>query len=210
MDVKTAIDERRAYRALLHDPITDEQVRRLAEAVRLAPSANDHQPWRLVFVRDPEVVARCKTAGVFPDFNEWVYRGAMFVAVCGRPGDDDTVEVVHKSYTKKGEKTVTSERPLYLFDLGIASAFMMLRATEMGVVAHPIAGYEETVAKDVFGIPEDYDIVAMLIVGKKTYDQAAIDSLPDDLRPDELERPERMGLDEFAFGDRFGDPIPGA
>lgn len=209
MDVKTAIDERRAYRALLHDPITDEQVRQLAEAARLAPSANDTQPWRFVFVRDEAVVEQCKTVGAFPDFNEWVYRGAMFIAVCGKASDDAKVEVVHKSYTKSGEKTTTSERELFLFDLGIASAFMMLRATEMNIVAHPIAGYEEPKVKDVFGIPEEYDVVAMLIVGKKTYDEEAVDSLPADLRPDEFTRPARKDLDEFAFADRFGNAIPG-
>lgn len=208
MDVKTAIDERRAYRALLHEPIDDHVVRELAAAARLAPSANDHQPWRLVFVRDDSVVARCKANEVFPDFNDWVYRGAMFVAVCGKPGDDDTVPVVHKSYSKgSGEKTTTSQRPLYLVDLGIATGFMMLRATELGVVAHPIAGYDEPKAKEVFGVPEEYDIVTMLIVGTKTFDQDAVDSLPKELRPDELERPARMELEEFAFADRFGDPI---
>lgn len=206
MTVKKAIEERRAFRALVADPVSDEVVRELASAARLAPSANDHQPWRLVFARRPDVFEACRTEEVFPSFNEWVYRAAMLVAVCGREGDDDVVPVVHRSYA--GHHGRTSQRPLFLFDLGSASAFMMLRATELGLVAHPIAGYDEPKVKKVLAIPDEYDVVAMLVVGTKTYDQDAVDSLPPDLQPDELRRPARLELGELAFADRFGTSIP--
>lgn len=206
--VGDAIEKRRAVRALLPEPVGDDVVRELAAAARLSPSAENKQPWRLVFVRSDETVRTLRDRAAFPDFNEWVFRGSMFVAICGREQDDDSVTVVHRSYSSHGEQTVTSDRPLFLFDLGIATGFMMLRATELGWIAHPIAGYDEPITKDVLGIPEDDDLVAMLIVGKRSTSEQDIDSLPPDLQADERQRPAREELSAFAFGDRFGRPIP--
>ena len=56
MDVKNAIQERRAYRSLDPVEITDGLVRDLAENARLAPSCFNNQPWRYVFAYDPEVL----------------------------------------------------------------------------------------------------------------------------------------------------------
>jgi nitroreductase len=50
MDVKRAIEERRAYRSLDPAGITDDLINDLAESARLAPSCFNNQPWRFVFV----------------------------------------------------------------------------------------------------------------------------------------------------------------
>lgn len=205
--VQDAIDDRRAYRALLDDPVPDDVVRELANAARLSPSANDTQPWRLVFVRDPATRRQLADRSAFPDYNQWVFRGAMFVAVCGLQGSDASIPVVHRSFAKQGDEQLTSTRPLYLVDLGIAAGFMMLRATELGLVAHPIAGYDEPLTKEILGVPEEYDLVTMLIVGKRSTAAADIDSLPADLQPSERRRPSRLATSEFAFTERFGTPI---
>ena len=42
----------RAYRSLLPDPVPDELVTRVLEAATHAPSAENHQPWEFVVVRD--------------------------------------------------------------------------------------------------------------------------------------------------------------
>jgi len=44
----------RAYRELLPDPVPDELVTRILEAATHAPSAENHQPWEFVVVRDPQ------------------------------------------------------------------------------------------------------------------------------------------------------------
>jgi nitroreductase len=58
MNVNEAIETRRAYRALAPVEITEDTVRDLAEAARLAASCFNNQPWRFVFVREREVLER--------------------------------------------------------------------------------------------------------------------------------------------------------
>ncbi|MGB5697114.1 MAG: nitroreductase family protein [Polyangiales bacterium] len=207
-DLEEAIEHRRAFRALLGPAIDDATTSKLAQAARLSPSANNAQPWRFVFVRDPQVLESFSTHNALPDFNQWAYRGSMFVVVCGSQADDATVKVAHRSFTTAPDGSkILLERPLFLFDIGIATGFMMLMATELGLVAHPIAGFDEARVKQLLAIPDPEQVVAMLIVGVKNPDPEAIDELPKDLRQDERRRPPRKPVESFAFRDRYGAPL---
>ncbi len=148
MNVKRAIDDRRAYRSLEPAEITDDLVRELATAAQLAPSCFNNQPWRFFFVRDPEALERLH--GAFSEKNAWATAGSMIVAVASRLDLDCAI----------------AGREYFLFDTGMATAFLILRATELGLVAHPIAGYKENRAKAALGIPDDMRLITLVIVGK--------------------------------------------
>ena len=121
MEVKEAIRTRRAYRSLDPVEITDDLIRELAESARLAPSCFNNQPSRLVFVRDPEVLKEIH--GVISRGNKWIQDASMIIAVANRVADDCQV----------------SGRDYHHFDSGMATAFLILRATELGFVAHQVA-----------------------------------------------------------------------
>ena len=125
MDVKQAIQTRRAYRSLEPVEITEELVTALAESAQLAPSCFNNQPWRFVFAYDPDILK--KLHGAMSKGNRWVEAGSMIIAI----------------FSQKDLDCLIKGREYYLFDTGMATAFIMLRATELGLVAHPIAGYKE-------------------------------------------------------------------
>jgi nitroreductase len=179
MDVKQAILTRRAYRSLDHVEITDELVRDLAESARLAPSCFNNQPWRFVFAHDPEVLK--KLHGAMSKSNEWTQAASMIIAVFSREDLDCRI---------KG-------RNYYLFDTGMATAFIILRATELGLVAHPIAGYNEGAVKQILGIPEDMQVITLVNVGKHSETIGPL--LTEKQAESEKERPERLPLEKFAF-----------
>lgn len=189
MDVVEAIRERRAYRSL--DPIdaTDELVRDLAEAARLAPSCFNKQPWRFVFVRDPDALGRVH--GALSRGNEWAKSSSMIIAVVSKRDYDCEI---------KG-------REYYLFDTGMATAFLILRATELGLVAHPIAGYDEAAVKEALGIPADMVVITLVIIGRRS--KAISPLLSEKQIEAEHRRPERLPLEEFAFEDGFPVDGPG-
>ncbi|MEW6753774.1 MAG: nitroreductase family protein, partial [Candidatus Latescibacterota bacterium] len=54
MDIHEVIRVRRSVRAYADQPIADDQLERLLQAARWAPSARNLQPYRLVIVRDAE------------------------------------------------------------------------------------------------------------------------------------------------------------
>lgn len=183
MEVMDAIEARRAYRSLGPVVITENLIRDLARSADLAPSCFNYQPWRFIFVKDPEVLEEIH--GKLSKTNRWAELASMLVAVFSREDDDCKVR----------------ERNYHQFDTGIAIGFLMLRATELGLVAHPFAGYREKAVKAILGIPEEYQLIALVAVGKKA--EVIHDLLNEDQKVTESKRPERKSFGEFAYIDRI-------
>jgi len=184
MEVREAIETRRAYRSLDPATITDELIRDLAASARLAPSCFNYQPWRFVFVRDPEVLGEMH--GALAKNNRWIQRASMIVAVFSREEDDCSVR----------------GRVYHQFDTGMATAFLILRATELGLVAHPIAGYREKRVKVILGVPEEMQVITLVAVGRHA--GVLHDLLTEEQKERETERPPRRPFEEFAYVDRYG------
>ena len=79
MEVKDAINQRRAYRSLEHVEITEELVRDLAESAQLSPSCFNNQPWRYVFVDSNEMLSKMHEA--LSGGNAWAKSAPLIIAV---------------------------------------------------------------------------------------------------------------------------------
>jgi nitroreductase len=62
MDLVAAIEGRRSIRRFRDLPVPDEDIRRILDAGRLAPSANNTQPWSFLVIRDRAVLGRMAEA----------------------------------------------------------------------------------------------------------------------------------------------------
>jgi nitroreductase len=71
MDVKEAVNHRRATRALDQRPVDDEVINELVEAMRLSPSCNNNQPWRVIVARDLQSLSTVK--GSLTKGNVWAH-----------------------------------------------------------------------------------------------------------------------------------------
>ena len=183
MDVKEAIQKRRAYRSLDPVDITESLVTDLAECAQLFCSCFNNQPWRYVFVYESDMLKKMHDA--LSPGNEWARAASMIIAVFSKPEFDCMI---------KG-------RNYYLFDTGMASAAMILRATELGLVAHPIAGYSPKRTKEILGIPEEMMVITLIIVGKHSDTVSPV--LSDEQREAEGKRPERLPLDVFVYKNSY-------
>jgi nitroreductase len=103
--------------------------------------------------------------------------------------------------SKKEFDCVIKDRVYHQFDTGMATAFLILRATELGLVAHPIAGYSPKKTREVLGIPEDLEVITLLIIGKHAVTIKPI--LSEKQVKDEKTRPERFTLKKFVYLNRF-------
>jgi nitroreductase len=104
-------------------------------------------------------------------------------------------------FSTKDSDCIIKSREYYLFDTGMATAFIILRATELGLVAHPIAGYGEEEAKKILSIPEETRLITLVMVGKHS---ATIGPLLTEKQAEaEKERPERLPLEKFAYMNTF-------
>jgi nitroreductase len=183
MDVKQAIEKRRAYRSLDPVEITESLINDLAECARLSASCFNNQPWRFVFVYAPEILKQMHAA--LSKGNEWIHYASMIVAV----------------FTKKDMDCDVKGREYYLFDTGMATAQMILRATELGLVAHPIAGFHEDKVKGLLGIPQDMMIITLVNFGKKRSEPRSV--LSEKQREWERERPPRLPLEKFVHMNHY-------
>jgi nitroreductase len=177
MDVKQAIEQRRAYRSLDPAEITEDLIRDLAECAQLAASCFNNQPWRFVFVYDFGVLKKMHQA--LSKGNEWIHHASMIVAV----------------FTKKELDCDVKGRQYYLFDTGMATAHMILRATELGLVAHPIAGFNEDKVREILGIPEDMTVITLVNFGRRRLEPRP--ELSEKQIEWERERPERLPLEKY-------------
>jgi len=183
MELHEIIQQRRAYRSFEPVKITDELIHDLAEHAMLSPSCNNMQPWRYVFVHDPEVLK-----AIFDSMsknNDWTRLSSMIIAVFSKPDMD----------------CIIKDRIYYLFDAGMATAFLILRAWDLGLVAHPIAGFDPKKVKDILGLPEEMMLIALVIVGKKK--QAIDPVLTEKQAAQEKQRPERFPFEKFAYINRY-------
>lgn len=183
MELSRLIESRRAYRSLEPVEIKEDVINSLVESTRLAPSCFNNQPWRYVFVYDSETLE--KMHEVLSAGNEWARFASMMVVV----------------FTKKDLDCVIREREYFLFDTGMATAFMILKATEMGLVAHPIAGFSPKKVRRILEIPDDYNVIALIIMGK--HSDVMNPLMSEKQVSAESERPERMISGEFACHNRF-------
>ncbi len=183
MDVSMAIESRRAYRSLERIDITEGLIKTLAQSASLSASCYNHQPWKFVFVYEDAVLEELKTA--LSKGNDWARNASMIIAVLSKADDD----------------CVLGYRKYYLFDTGMAAALLILKATELGYVAHPIAGYNPEVAKSVIKSPDDMEIVTLIIFGKHKEEIDPI--LSEKQRNDEITRPQRKPFNEYACLNKY-------
>ncbi len=183
MNVSQAIKKRRAFRSLTHVEINKKIINDLAGSARLAPSCFNSQPWRFVFVYKPDMLKKMHSA--LSEGNEWARSASMIIAV----------------FSKKEDDCVIRDREYHQFDLGMSVGFLILRATELGLVAHPIAGFSPRKTRKILGIPEDYQVITLINVGKHT--QKINPVLSDKQRRAERKRPPRMSLEKFVYLNYF-------
>lgn len=183
MDIIQAIRERRAYRSL--DPVktTKELIRDLARSAQLAPSCFNNQPWRFVFVYEPKTLKNMHAA--LSPGNEWAQSASMIIAV----------------FSKKEDDCIIRDREYHQFDSGMGVGFLILRATELGLVAHPIAGFSPKKTREILGIPEEYQVITLIIVGKHSKQINPV--LSEKQVEAERTRPERIPLERFVYFNRF-------
>ena len=183
MDVKDAIEKRRAFRSLEPVEITKELINDLAECAQITASCFNHQPWKYIFVYDPEMLEKMHEA--LSSGNTWAHKASMIIVVIGKQEDDC---VIH-------------DRIYYRFDIGMATEAIILRATELGLVAHPIAGYSPKKTREILGIPEDFSVITLVIIGKHS---EKIDPVLSEKQVEaEKRRPERLPIDDFVYINRY-------
>jgi nitroreductase len=158
-------------RAMSGEPVAHGELQRLFEAARWAPSSYNEQPWRFIYAhRDTPHWARL--FGLLLEANQvWVKPAGALVLI-----------VTKKTFSKNN-----APNRVAVFDAGSAWQSMALQGASMGLVVHGMAGFDWDRARTELAIPDDFEICAMLAVGKP----GRVEDLPEGLRAVEKPTPRR-------------------
>lgn len=145
MDVKEAILQRRSVRSYKDQDIPKEKLEDIMNSVRLAPSARNKQNWKFIIVTDKSVKDKLYEAAKKQDS---VKEAPVIIA-----GVSTQPEVM------------SCEIPAGVVDVSIALDHLTLRAVEEGLGTCWIGAFDQGKAKEVLGVPEDCEIVALMTIG---------------------------------------------
>ncbi len=156
MGLMELIRARRSVRRYADRPVERALVQECLEAARLAPSAENAQPWRFVVVDDPEVkerLAKAAFSGVYRP-TRFAAKAPVLIAVLAKP------DIIANRLGKAIQGT-----KYYLIDCGIACQQFVLRATELGLGVCYVGWYSKRGVRRVLQVPRSHDIVVLLSVG---------------------------------------------
>jgi nitroreductase len=182
MEFDEAVEKRRSYRAISKVVITDDMVWEMMKSASLSPSCSNKQPWRFVFIREEDQIKNVWDS--LSGGNFWAKWGSMMIAVV----------------TKNDLDCSTNDMHYANFDTGMATAFLLLKATDLGLATHPMAGFDKDEAKKVLDIPKEWDLITLIAVGSKSDD---LSGLKDWQKDAEKIRNKRKELDEMGFLEKF-------
>jgi nitroreductase len=169
-------------RAMSGEEISYDELMGLFEAARWAPSSYNNQPWRFIYaMRNTDHWQRLFSLLV--DGNKiWAQNAAVIIAVISR-----------KNFEFNEKPAIT-----YQFDAGAAWENLALEATTKGLVTHGMQGFDYNAARKVLAVPDSFDIMAMVAIGKLGQKE----NLPNDLQ--EREYPsDRKPLKEIVMEGKF-------
>ena len=127
-------------------PIEPEKMAKILEAGRVAPTACNFQPQRILVVEDMAQMKDCTPC---------LYGQSAALIVCY----DKTVSWKNRSGKDIGDVDGT-----------IVMTQMMYMAQELGVGSLLVGIYDEHLVRERFRIPEQFEIVCMLMLGYPTED----------------------------------------
>ncbi len=138
MDVFQAIKERKSVRGYTGEEISDEDLNKLLQSARMAPSAKNLQPWQIIVVTDFET--KKELVGVC--------QGQMFIEDAGAV----IIGLV--------EDTKWSE-----IDLAISLDHLSLEAVELGLGTCWIGSFNLDKLKEIIEIPSQFEPFVLMTIG---------------------------------------------
>ena len=163
--------ERYSVRKYDSRPIEPEKLEMILNAGRLAPTAKNLQPQRILVVQGDDLE---KMQGCTP----CLYGQTAILVVC---------------YDKNVSWKSRSGREIGDVDGGIVMTSMMYQAQDLGIGSLVVGIYKEEPLREKFNIPENYEIVALLMLGYPA----------EDSEPNEKLHYSRKELSETVYYGRF-------
>jgi nitroreductase len=148
MEFYEAVMTRRSVRSYKPDLVPEDALNRILEAVRMAPSGSNRQPWKFIVVTDSEKRRR-------------------LMEICGKQRfvGEAPVAIVGCGKDVKYNRGGYMRDKAFLVDVSIAFTHLLLAARAEGLGTCWIGDFENRKVKELFDVPDDFDVVAVTPLG---------------------------------------------
>lgn len=181
------ISERWSPYGFSERPVTAADLRSLFEAARWAPSSFNEQPWSFIVATRDDPSGHEKLLSCLMTGNQGWARSAPVLAL----------GVISLKFSRTGKENRSAHH-----DLGLAAGNLSLEATERGLSVHQMAGILPEKARELYGIPGEFEAWTGLAIGYRA-DPADV---PDSLKERDVAPRQRKPIDAFVFGETWGRP----
>jgi len=181
MDVFEAMVGRRSVRRFTDAPVEEQDLQRILEAGRVAPSWANTQCWEVVLVRDPEIVARLvATIDKSNPGRKAVAAAPLVLAAAGRRG--------RSGYYK--DKVQTAFGDWLMFDVALFLDHITLAAHALGYGTVHVGMFDHAAAAAVLELPDDLQLLELVPIGR-----------PDPAKTPKM--PKRRPVAEFVHHEKY-------
>lgn len=186
MELLEAINSRHSIRKFNNNPVEEEKLQAILDAVRMSPSWANTQCWRMIVVKDRMVCEKLSELSYVESFfatrgykinpsKKALAEAPVDIILCADP--DVSGSIWGQDY--------------YLVDAGIAAQNLMLAAHAQGLGSVFVGVFQEDKIKNMLDIPEKIRIVGIFPVGYPAEEKKT--------------GPARKPLKEICFFDKWGE-----
>lgn len=156
MNFADLIAIRQSVRRYQDKPVEEEKLSLLIEAVRLAPSASNSQPWKLIIVNDHDLKNKVAQAtfSALISFNKFALQAPVLAVL-----------VIEKPRVITQIGGMLKNREFSLIDIGIAAEHFCLQAADFGLGTCMLGWFDETAIKQLLRIPKEKRIGLVITLG---------------------------------------------
>ena len=145
MEFSDVIRLRHSCRNFSQQDIDPEIIDEIVEAGRLAPSAQNRQPWRYIFITERDMIKKIAFHSIVGSINFFIKDAPLIIIACAD--------------TKVALKF--NQQEYYLVDVAISFQQMMLAGWNKGVGSCWLAAFDEGQLKRLLKLPEHIRIVGL-------------------------------------------------
>lgn len=146
MEFQDLIKKRYSVRSYQFKPVEEEKIRMVLNAARMAPTAVNKQPFRLIIIKTEGRKEELKR--IYPA--DWFSQAPLVICAC---------TVKSESWTRRDGRNYVD------VDTTIVMDHFILAATELGLGTCWIAAFDAEAAREVLNIPEDWDPILFTPLG---------------------------------------------
>jgi nitroreductase len=154
MNFEELVIHRQSVRSYKNTPVENKKIVQCVESARLAQSANNSQPWKLIIIDNPDLKEKVAECASGLGMNNFTHQAPVIIAV-----------VLENMKVLSALASIFQRKQYSLIDLGIVVNQFCLQAADLGLGTCVVGWFNENKVKKILNLPKNKRIPALITIG---------------------------------------------